>query len=129
MSDHLKKVKSGDPLKIPAATFNTFVDTARDYQARKHQQGQGSRAAVRHSGLVLVKNASGADRQRFDVLGVNGPIFAPADAEDAFKNAVALIGGPAMRASSSSCWSRSRLFLIPLRSRSRLVIGQSVQSV
>ena len=92
MTDSLKKVKSGDPLKIPAATFNTFVDTARDYQARKHQQGQGSRAAVRHSGLVLVKNASGADRQRFDVLGVNGPIFTPADAEDAFKNAVALVG-------------------------------------
>ncbi len=26
MSDTLRKVKTGDPLKIPAATFNTFID-------------------------------------------------------------------------------------------------------
>ena len=92
MVNRLRKVKSGDPLKISAATFNTFIDVARDYQARQHQQGQGSRAAVRHSGLVLVRNDSGADWQRFDVLGVSGPVFDPAADEDAFKNQPALVG-------------------------------------
>lgn len=27
-----QKVKRGDPLIIPASTFNTFVDAARDFQ-------------------------------------------------------------------------------------------------
>ena len=29
MTDALQQVKSGDALKIPAATFNTFVDSAK----------------------------------------------------------------------------------------------------
>ena len=28
LSAELRKLKSGDPLKIPAATFNAFVDAA-----------------------------------------------------------------------------------------------------
>ena len=45
--DHLKKAQSGDPLKIPAATFNTFVDVARDFQVRTRDRGrrQGNRGA------------------------------------------------------------------------------------
>ena len=31
MADTLKKVKPGDPLAIPAATFNTFVDAAKAF--------------------------------------------------------------------------------------------------
>ena len=88
----LQKVKPGDPLVIPAPTFNTFVDAANDFLARRQDQFQGSRPAVRHSGIVLVRNDSGADRRRFDVLGIDGPVFAPADAPDTFKNAVILAG-------------------------------------
>ena len=29
MGDHLKKVQSGDPLRIPAATFKTFIAAAK----------------------------------------------------------------------------------------------------
>ena len=36
--DHLKKVQPGDPLAIPAATFNAFVDAAQDYRNRQHRQ-------------------------------------------------------------------------------------------
>ena len=35
MGDVLKKVKAGDRLKIPAATFNAFIDATRDFQARR----------------------------------------------------------------------------------------------
>jgi hypothetical protein len=34
VGDALKKVKPRDPLVIPATTFNTFVDAARDFLAR-----------------------------------------------------------------------------------------------
>ena len=32
MSDVLKKVQSGDKLRIPAAAYNAFVDTAMDHK-------------------------------------------------------------------------------------------------
>ncbi len=40
MGDTLKKVQPGDPLVIPAQTFNTFVDAAKDFLRRQHHQGQ-----------------------------------------------------------------------------------------
>ena len=49
------------------------------------------------SGIVLVKNSSGADRDRFDILGIDGPIIAPTDNPDEFKNRVTIDGiTPAM---------------------------------
>jgi flavorubredoxin len=33
MSDHMQKVQSGDPLKISAGTFNTFIDAATTHWA------------------------------------------------------------------------------------------------
>jgi len=92
MVDTLKKVKPGDPLTFPATTFNTFVDSANDFLARRHDQFQGSRPSARHSGIVFVRNDSGADRSRFDVLGVSSPVFNPSSDEEAFKNQPALSG-------------------------------------
>ena len=92
MVDILRKVQSGDPLKIPAATFNTFVDSARDYLQR--QQGTGGKATqtFRQTGIVPIKNASDADAARFTVLGIDSPIFTLTDAPDSFANQVAFVG-------------------------------------
>ena len=92
MGDALKKVKSGDPLVIPSQTFNTFIDAARAHKASQQASSQAECRAFRQSGIVLVKNASGADRQRFDVLGIDSPLISPTDNEDAFKNKVVLSG-------------------------------------
>jgi len=92
MADVLKKVQRGQPLTIPANTFNAFVDAALDYQKRKlSQQSTGMRSERQH-GIVLVRNDSGADRDRFDVLGVSGPVFDPATDPEAFKNYPAMTG-------------------------------------
>ena len=101
MGDTLKKVKSGDPLVIPAQTFNTFIDAARDFRRRQLHQGQRPQPATRHTGLVLVKNASGSDRNRFDILGIDAPIFTPSESVESFKNAVALSGVTPSEASHS----------------------------
>jgi hypothetical protein len=92
MGDAMKKVKPGDPLVIPAATFNTFIDSARDFLARQHQQAQAGTPSGRHNCIVLVRNDSGADRERFDVLGISGPVFDPASDVEAFKNYPAITG-------------------------------------
>lgn len=88
----MQKVKRGDPLVIPAATFNAFVDAARDFEDRQRGTAAKPRAELRPFGLVPVRNESGADRQRFDVLGVAGPILTPTDNPEAFKSRVLLRG-------------------------------------
>jgi len=102
MTSALRKVQPGDPpslklrrtgpLKIPAATFNTFVDSARDYLQRRQSQGGRATPSARDSGIVLVRNDSGSDVGRFAVLGIDSPVITPTDNADEFKNRVALAG-------------------------------------
>ncbi len=43
MGDILRQVRPGDPLVIPAAAYNTFVDADHDYLARQQDQAQAAR--------------------------------------------------------------------------------------
>jgi len=88
----LQKVKPGDPLVIPAGTFNTFIDAARDFRARQQGRTQTAQPGFRFSGIILVKNTSGTDQDRFAVLGIDSPVITPTDNEDEFKNRLALRG-------------------------------------
>lgn len=92
MGDNMKKVRSGDQLNIPAATFNTFIDASRDFLSRQNNLNQQHSRDTRSSGIILVKNASGEDRARFEILGITEPIINAADNEEQFKNRVALKG-------------------------------------
>ena len=92
MGDPLKKVQPGQPLRIPAQTFNTFVDAARDFLQRQQNQGGDPLAEVRPAGVVLVKNTSGEDRGLFEILALDGPVYTPADNEEGFKFRFALKG-------------------------------------
>ncbi len=42
MSEALQKVKPGDSLVVPAQTFNTFVDAAREYLPRRQACGSAT---------------------------------------------------------------------------------------
>ena len=88
----LSKVKSGDPLVIPAETFNAFIDAAQDLRNRQSQIRREGRRDIRSSGIVLIKNSSGEDRDRFHILGLDEPLVLPEDNESEFANRVALIG-------------------------------------
>ena len=88
----LRKVKPGDPLVIPAATFNTFVDAAQDFLARQHRQAQVGMPFRRPTDIVFVRNDTGWHRYRYDVLGIEGMLFNPASDEEAFKNYPAVMG-------------------------------------
>lgn len=92
MGDALKKVQPGQPLQIPAAAYNAFVDAALDYRQRQQDRGGPTPSGGRPSGVVLVRNASGADRQRFDVLGIDSVVFTPPDALEQFQNQPVLEG-------------------------------------
>ncbi|NJL31872.1 MAG: hypothetical protein HC898_09705 [Phycisphaerales bacterium] len=92
MSDALKKVRTGDPLRIPAAAYNSFIDSAIDLQTRQMNQARMPRSTHSDSDIVLVKNATGADQDRFAVLGIDRPIYRPMDNLESFKNTLALQG-------------------------------------
>ncbi|MDX2198606.1 MAG: hypothetical protein SF069_06500 [Phycisphaerae bacterium] len=92
MPSPLQKVKRGDPLVIPAGTFNTMIDAARDFEQRQRSTQRTTQRDQLDAGIVLLRNQSGADRGRFDVLGISGPIIAPVANADEFKQRVALKG-------------------------------------
>jgi hypothetical protein len=80
MGDTLKKVQPGDPLRIPAATFNTLIDVARDHLAHQQNSACHPALALPPPGVILtVRNDSSSDRDRFDVLGLDAPVFPPED--------------------------------------------------
>jgi len=84
MSEPLKKVRTGERLRIPASTYNAFIDAA---QAYRNQQGTLARTGrdVAPDGTILVRNDTGVDQSQFAVLGLNGPLFDPTSLQ-AFKN-------------------------------------------
>ncbi len=92
MSQALGKVQPGDKLRIPAAAYNAFVDTAMDLRRRQQSQEQGATPEQRQTGIILIRNDSGEDRARFDVLGVQSTVITPTDNPDAFKAKVVLAG-------------------------------------
>lgn len=91
MGDPLKKVRPGQPMDIPAATHNAMIDAARAHKAQA-QGARGKPPPPRASGILPVKNSSGSDRDRFDVLGIDEMIYNHADNADEFKNNPAILG-------------------------------------
>ena len=80
MGDTLKKVQPGDPLRIPAATFNTLIDVARDHLANRQNATRQPGMVLPPPGVILtIRNDSGSDRGRFEVLGLDEPVFPPED--------------------------------------------------
>lgn len=96
-SDILQKVKPGDPLRIPARTFNAFVDAAIDHQRRQRSsqttappRTMSGDASPNAGNVVLIRNDSGEDRQRFEILGIDAPVFLPSDHLEEFQRQIAL---------------------------------------
>lgn len=75
----MQKVKPGDPLRIPAETWNTFIDVADTWGRQRHQVRRTPQYDGPQTGIVLVRNVSGAARPRFGVLGIDGPLLDPED--------------------------------------------------
>jgi hypothetical protein len=86
----LTKVSPGQPLRLSADAFNAFVDAAAAHQAgRLGQTSPGGNTTAPSGGVILVRNDSGADRERFAVLGLDTPLILPGDNLAAFQERVA----------------------------------------
>jgi len=87
----LRKVHAGEPLRVPASTWNAFIDTARAYREGLFSVAGPSRLRGR-AATVWVKNASGQQRNRFDVLAVQGVVPTPSEDQDSFADGPVLSG-------------------------------------
>jgi len=91
MANLFQKVKPGDPLKIPATTYNAMVDAAAAMSNLRRDVNLGA-AKNFPSHYILVKNCSGEDIDSFGILGIDGPVFGPDDSLDSFKYDLILKG-------------------------------------
>lgn len=92
---NLRHVQRGQPLTIPADDWNRIVDATRAFYEQQGTRGGLATVGIsggRQASVVLIKNASGQDQDRFAVLGIDAPIITPGAEgnEDEFKRQVAL---------------------------------------
>lgn len=80
----LKHVQANEPFRPSATAWNAFVDTAKAAQIR--HSGGGLRTPLGDADLITVRNASERDFDRFEVIGINGPVFDRDENADEFEN-------------------------------------------
>ncbi|MFQ5733660.1 MAG: hypothetical protein ACE5KM_17115 [Planctomycetaceae bacterium] len=90
--DNFRKRRSGDLFTMKAPLYNALIDAARRTKQNRHDVAGNFQPEFRSSTIVAIRNSSGVDRPRNGILGVAGPIIAPADNIDEFRLRVALDG-------------------------------------
>ena len=93
----IPRVQPGSPFRPSAGAWNAFIAAAEAHAAQAAGKGGPPRAGgpighLRSGGVILVRNDSGADRARFEVLGIDSPVFPPDVMLASFQNDVVLSG-------------------------------------
>lgn len=95
-ADKFDKVTPRDPLSIPAQTYNALIDLLKSHQQHRHQNPRDIAAwgkMQRQPCVVLLKNDSGSDRDRFAALSIDASVpITPTDNLEEFQDRVLLIG-------------------------------------
>jgi len=90
--DDLKKVARGQPLRIPAAAYNAFIDAAVDYRNRTVGMEGEYKQHDTKTGIVYVRNNAGGDLEQFAVVGLDGLVIGPDDNDREFRHRVVMKG-------------------------------------
>lgn len=92
-----RRIRQGERFIPSASGWNAAMEAAEAYQRDRQTLAVGSVADSR-SQLIYIRNDSGADREQFDILGVNGTVISPAENENEFSANPYLVGvNPAAR--------------------------------
>lgn len=86
------RVSPGDPITHSARLHNATIDVIEWAKDRRTTGAPPVGGRPGSSGIVLVQNNSGADVDRFGVLGISGVIITPTDNEEEFKSNWAVTG-------------------------------------
>jgi len=88
----LKKVKAGDPLKIPAPDYNAMIEAAKAHRRNQINFETEADRISNQSTVFPIRNNSGSDLDRFSILGIGEPVFDPEFHLNSFKNDIAFDG-------------------------------------
>lgn len=78
------KVQPGEPMRIPASTYNSMVDAAQDFQQRRRGVGADPLKPARYEGTVRVRNDTGSHLFRFSVVGLGEVVITQSDNPQSF---------------------------------------------
>ncbi|TVQ34602.1 MAG: hypothetical protein EA376_00020 [Phycisphaeraceae bacterium] len=93
VADAFRKVRSREPLRIPAAAYNAFIDAARANRERSTAPSRDPIAGSRSLRWdVLVENGSGEDVPLFGVLGVQRKLVLLNQPEERFLRSRDVLG-------------------------------------
>jgi len=94
MADAFRKVRSGQPLVIPAQAYNAFVDAALAERRREQSRGGGPLGDALPRGVVLVRNDSDQTIEPYHALAISGVLAEPGadDQERTFHSRTPLTG-------------------------------------
>jgi len=100
--DPLHKVRTGDPLKIPADAYNAFVDSAIAHQANQRNTVAYAHHEQHQRGVVLVRNDAGISLPAHHALAITGVLIEPDanDHERTFQSRTPITGNIANNASN-----------------------------
>ncbi|MEO1510913.1 MAG: hypothetical protein AAFU70_02470, partial [Planctomycetota bacterium] len=77
--DPLRKVRTGEPLKIPAAAYNAFVDAAVGHRSRDRNAVADPQREIMQRGVVLVRNDSEQTIEPYHAMAITGVLVEPGD--------------------------------------------------
>lgn len=87
-----RRARTGEPLRIPAQTYNEMLSVLSGGGSVISSRG----ASLSNDAAVHIRNDTGADRARYSVYGISGPVFLPdaadSGAQSAFEYGVFLSG-------------------------------------
>ena len=90
MADHEKRI-TGQPLSFSAREINDYIDAALAEKNRSRNIKRPQRDLSRQRSIFPVLNDSGADFDRFNIVGVTGVVITPTDNLLEFKNRISFI--------------------------------------
>jgi len=88
----IRRVRPGDALKIPAPAYNAFADAAEAVRNLDRSMSARPLVGTREPDIIYVLNSSGVALDRYDVLGIEGPVITPQKNEDEFMHRVVMEG-------------------------------------
>lgn len=89
--DWLRKVRPGEPFRMPAEAYNAFIDMVSG--AADPDASGGKLAGVgMDTGTVLARNGTGAAVDLGGVIGLGDPVYSPTDNLSEFKFRPSLVG-------------------------------------
>lgn len=86
--NEFQHVRSGEPIVIPAGTYNAMLDAAQAHRNRRMNLSPGGPSF--DALFVHIENATGRDLERFDIVGLDGP--SETQDLDVFRNRIAFRG-------------------------------------